>query len=330
MYVKCNYYYERVFVKHFYGKLYPKSIFPKNNCISITRPDITLREKDLNPKDIISFKEWCKKVNIEYPFDNYSQVKCIWTNKDSKYKVGEIYDINNRFNSNFDIETSSTSLVSKNQYFVPYFGKTKPGKLTVNDLVKGEIYYSNSNHNNDYYFIFKFDRLGNGIDAEKDYIYTKYQLGYFNHEYFFDKEGLNSAHHANLRLATSEEKQWLEVCIKANKFIPKEKVLKESKPKFEVGKWYKLKANHITDNSRYLKLKEINDDGFIGEYVNKPNYSSKAFFKKTFNYTLIPLDNLQEIQQYLPEGHPDKFKTKTKMYTDEELLEYANGCVYAL
>lgn len=89
----------------------------------------------------------------------------------------------------------------------------------------------------------------------------------------------------------------------------------QEEPEFEGGKWYK--RNEISNSKGYLmyvKPLEINikDNKQIykeringdGEYINLKKTSSCTFK----NFTL--LTNLEEIQEFLPEGHADKIKTE--------------------
>lgn len=81
------------------------------------------------------------------------------------------------------------------------------------DLIKGEIYYCKENPGwNDASYIFKNDGENKGISIkiEKEYfsLYGDYFTNFKDH-----------------RLATYEEKRWLEECIKQNKWIPKPKEL---------------------------------------------------------------------------------------------------------
>lgn len=77
-----------------------------------------------------------------------------------------------------------------------------------------------------------------------------------------------------------------------------------NKPKFEIGKWYKI------NNCWYAKLESFDNKSWnpscciniYGDFKNNPPKLSN-----NWEGTLIELmDNLEEIQQYLPEGHSDK------------------------
>lgn len=132
---------------------------------------------------------------------------------------------------------------------------------------------------------------------------------------------------SNLRLATLEEKQWLETCIKANKYIPKEQALKEvEKPQFEVGKWYKSNCGKGFSSTGYYYLKVKKNDYYelIGEaildcgYKEDHSWDAKDTLKQALE--LGPLTDLSEIQQYLPSNHPDKIVEKPKELSKEESL----------
>lgn len=54
----------------------------------------------------------------------------------------------------------------------------------------------------------------------------------------FSTQGLRVLNSTVVRKATQEEKDWLEHCIKLNKFVSLEDFKKVDKLRFEVGKWY--------------------------------------------------------------------------------------------
>lgn len=87
--------------------------------------------------------------------------------------------------------------------------------------------------------------------------------------------------------------------------IPKEET---EKVDFIEGKWYKLK----TSFNWYAKLLDFKNDTFVAnEYIDLTN---KMFVRQignwygftTNNYSVTLVTDLSEIQQYLPDGHPDK------------------------
>ena len=82
--------------------------------------------------------------------------------------------------------------------------------MDAKDLIIGEIYYHINNH------IFKILSI-QGDRIQASYIYKNVFTHYTN--YF-----ANTITATDFRKATQEEKQWLEACIEANKFIPREQI----------------------------------------------------------------------------------------------------------
>lgn len=75
----------------------------------------------------------------------------------------------------------------------------------VNELIEGEIYWTDEPKT----YIFKTNKNGKGYSS---YIHENCSYRYNNDEIYKWR--------GNIRLATLEEKHWLNECIKANKFIP--------------------------------------------------------------------------------------------------------------
>lgn len=76
----------------------------------------------------------------------------------------------------------------------------------------------------------------------------------------------------------------------------------EQKPKFEVGKWYKIA------NNWYAKFKSIDNNiwKFSEKITSCLGYKEVVGSIHLDKPITISLFDLSEIQQYLPEGHPDK------------------------
>ncbi len=87
--------------------------------------------------------------------------------------------------------------------------------LKLEELIVGEIYY----HKLSYEYIFMFIRHDN-VDIFGDRFISnndKYiNYGYRNPYIFYTSE---------LRLATQEERDWLNQCIKENRFVPRNEVI---------------------------------------------------------------------------------------------------------
>lgn len=78
---------------------------------------------------------------------------------------------------------------------------------------------------------------------------------------------------------------------------------------YKIGQWYRLEANHLR-RPWYLKLLSEDNEGYLGEYIDNYNYyGNKGRFEKSYNYKLTEI-NLEEIQDYLPAEHIDKYVKK--------------------
>ena len=94
--------------------------------------------------------------------------------------------------------------------------------MNISDLIKDQYYTYN---NNQYSFILK----AYGRDAKADNIGTPVIKGYSNH---FCMEGyFNSC--TGFKPATQQQINWLNACIKANKFIPESEV-KSITPEYSI------------------------------------------------------------------------------------------------
>ena len=157
------------------------------------------------------------------------------------------------------------------------------------ELVIGEVYLER---------IDNFDFISKHVSAkESAYIKAKDER--------FSNKGLNIRKSSVVRKATQEEKDWLEHCIKLNKFVSLEDFKKVDKLRFEVGKWYTspMWANF------YIKCSKFDGENVSIEekIVNKEH----IFQKGNYHYcleTYVELTDLSEIEEYLPKDHPDKVK----------------------
>jgi hypothetical protein len=101
------------------------------------------------------------------------------------------------------------------------------------------------------------------------------------------------------------------------------------KPKFEVGKWYKGWGV-----GGYAKFKELSslDHFYFTEKINIGIHHKKTDWWA--NHSGIEEASLEEIQEFLPDGHPDKFKTQNESeMTIKEIQQlckekYPIGCIY--
>ncbi len=169
-------------------------------------------------------------------------------------------------------------------------------KYEKKDLIEGEIYYYEYDNRDHYISKFKTNSPYLNLDKSTGII-------------VFKSTGTLGWYGDNIRIATPEESHWLKECEKANKFISKEEALKSfnKQPEFIVGKWYK----NIGNSGMIAKFKEIKENAFAsdGFYVDEDkNYRTRhnTSFRLSENYKNAIECTLEEIQQYLPEGHVDK------------------------
>ena len=114
------------------------------------------------------------------------------------------------------------------------------------------------------------------------------------------------------------------VCPEDNRWganIPAEyfEIVEDKKAfKFEEGKWYKMSK---TDNI-YRKCCESGNICKYNEMINE--YFEHHYYSGTSYWTPY-LADLSEIQPYLPEGHPDKFKIETLITKAENHTSFKVG-----
>lgn len=82
----------------------------------------------------------------------------------------------------------------------------------------------------------------------------------------------------------------------------------DTKPKFEVGRWYKWE-NMVGCYAKYSENQKQSDEFYYDERIFNNNHKYSHGWA-SINVNPILLEDLSEIQQYLPEGHPDKFPVK--------------------
>lgn len=139
----------------------------------------------------------------------------------------------------------------------------------------------------------------------------------------------NSIIPLELRLATDEEKAWLEHCIKEDKFVKYEEFMKVYKPQFIVGKWYKIELSHTYNH--FIKFKSFDDiNGYIDNLgyikdLNKFATGNSLTLKSITKYEL--LTDLSEIQKFLPLDHPDK-QLDIKQIQEECKKRFPIGCKF--
>jgi len=91
-----------------------------------------------------------------------------------------------------------------------------------------------------------------------------------------------------------------------------------------VGKWYRAHAHYI----KFERIENCNDyNKVFGEVINgrSKDYGIIGYWANDrFEYEALnlgPLEDLTEIQEYLPEGHVDRFDSCVANYDYSYLIE---------
>lgn len=98
-----------------------------------------------------------------------------------------------------------------------------------------------------------------------------------------------------------------------------------NKTDFIVGKWYKINSGnqplHLEEKGWYCKFKNYQSNSIkCLEYIHNKELISNGNFNNNGSHKFTLLTDLSEIQQYLPDNHPDKIVKQPDL---NELLEYA-------
>lgn len=320
-----------------------------------------------------------KYIKIKSKQDYDTVIKILEELNITQYELYKGEDYNKRYNSVFITDNYQYFLTESNYSDIPiqkFYDYLASKLLKVEDLVEGEIYFVNYDTADSRYI-----NLSDGKEK------IKFALA-IDKKYFHSGKGTNCLGAKLYRLATPEEKKWLNVCIKQNNFIAKEDLhlyddvtfklkspniseyadyyecikpyngidkvgmiyrydktnfydkdnklisfcsqdsiniknwfkpsTKEAyeaqskpKPKFEIGKWYEFDFS----GKYYLKCSNLDsqyfyyDEGYSFHYKTIRDYKGQ---RHSIIDKPVKEVSIEEIQQYLPENHPDKIKPMEK------------------
>lgn len=181
-------------------------------------------------------------------------------------------------------------------------GKSK-SSLGVEDLVKGEIYYTKWKDGTNEH-IFKF-LGGTYSDCEN--------LCIRGNNFTKGARAFNTDYIKNLRIATTSEKKWLNTCIKQDKFIPKEDLDKYD----DEGNW--MESKKYPEYVKYIKGDDINK---VVKVIKWTSHSyccvefSDGTYKEPFKHLVEPSTKEAYEAQFNKNG---KFK-------DGDWLVYIKDC----
>jgi hypothetical protein len=95
---------------------------------------------------------------------------------------------------------------------------------------------------------------------------------------------------------------------------------KNAKNDYIVGKWYKFSSYIENTNVNYAKLKELDNDFTASDWIIRKSYEGTAKWSLDHIFNPVLLTDLSEIQQYLPDNHPDK---QNNILNIDKILEEA-------
>lgn len=181
----------------------------------------------------------------------------------------------------------------------------KDTKSNVIVLQDGEIYYWETTDKVTY-----LDKL---VKAENGYFNTCANIDIFKKTFSPDKEQLSVDSMKNLRIATLEEKQWLNDCINANKFVNKENTMNDKD--FKIGDRVSVSGLESAiqfsgqkgtirciENSGSQRYHIEFDERFNTNLWNCRNVtSSKGYQVTRNNLTLISEENMNDFDTMIKE-----------------------------
>lgn len=203
--------------------------------------------------------------------------------------------------------------------------------MNKEDLKQGEYYFKDTGLS-DVVFIH------NDITTESS-IKANYYLQVIrsSNSYYFEKDVQLSCN--NLRLATPEEKHWLNKCIELNKFISKEEAMKTfNHLLYKLPEKWILDVNeenlelaksfihaHKNDYVGYRESWTITLDDFIKCYLHypqMPDSHAHSYYEKHKGYTEITFEQFKKYVLKEETTKVNELKQPSKDASIEEILEY--------
>lgn len=233
--------------------------------------------RDLPVLTFKQFKDKYMKIE-EYP-EYYEFVD----NDEQDFTKGKIYKIKDKTNLeawfNFiNDEGYSDGFAGENYlYFIPstkeaFDEQNKPKELKIEDLIKGEYYSVKDNYGTNWIII--FDKV------EKGSIFTGDCMS--KTDFYRGGRWGESNEVISLRLATSEERQHLDVCIKTNRFIPNiacsswKKTIEDYAKRNVFGTSVELTNNEVEAMYKAATSEQVK---VLNKYLKRPVVDRNAFIK---------------------------------------------------
>jgi hypothetical protein len=204
---------------------------------------------------------WVVKITDE----NRGVVKKWWESKKygvRAWNIGAFYGMRHGDSYCYPELESNMTLITFDQF--KKWVLKESDTLKVEDLVEGEIY--SCNYSGVIGYVFKYSGEKSWYINPKSNNYSKATWAFWDNS------------DPNLRKATEEEKQWLEACIKAGKFVS----LEDSKKVSDVSEYYECIQpsqfqNCIKINGGVIFHKDF--DGYIGDPISNTAKNNPSSFK---------------------------------------------------
>lgn len=254
-------------------------------------------------EEFILPKKWyikgCKELAEWQLKDMNNATNCMFSSTTSfYYMIGEdilLWDCK-------DTPPKEAIEITFDQFKKYVYKKSSSKYIEYDNLIIGETYYCSYKGEDNPLESYIWQYLGKQCPHEsKKYYYLKSSKKILLSGTLTDKNFSNNYFTDYTRLATSEEKQWLEVCLKEDKFIPKEIALKPCKIKTFSKKWYI--ANIYPEARKYLAEK----------------YNQEEI--KNWDYAYIGWDGCDSYNGCHGCISANQFEKETVPITDGEFLE---------
>jgi hypothetical protein len=210
----------------------------------------------------------------------------------------------------------------------PYDISSLKQSININKLEIGKYYYVEWNGGINYIFLY------NGTSRDSCISIT--DLKFHRNNCDFD----NSSNQKFLRLANQEEIQWLDECIRLDRFVPKDQV--KQLTTYIKGNWYEIKNNaSVSTRNICINLVKCSEDstdstsikGICSINISNINGIAKGYNNTTSSFSDIFESRLLKpedpfIQAYLPDSHIDKepaYKDATEFILKEGLEAFKEG-----
>lgn len=250
---------------------------------------------------ILSFQEWCDKfghinpfIKNTYKFKVGDEVKIIANESSSCNEIGDIGIIKSFHKGNnpsAEVEVDGRSTLGNHHYLTDLELIETTKEISKEPSKEEELLaYARKHYPIGTQFIPA--HTGTGLDEVTENTHR------------FESEGKSTIIVDKKHISGENWAGCLYIHGKWAEIVSKPKEITEDKPQFIVGKWYKLEIPW------YIKFKEIDDTNIIlsTDYIDNDKRfvkSNKGTFGKVGSHILTEC-SLEEIQQYLPEGHVDK------------------------